>query len=131
MEGQSRYPLQKLEDYIIPRGLLYNAFSTYKRGPTKDYSKIYNKDGGSGLEQLINHFATCNTKRFNGGCLRCKRMWQLLRLHSLICIQFMQSSFVQVVDRMEHLVLEQEKQYPSGVYIEMHFFGAILDNIGS
>ncbi|KAL5544032.1 hypothetical protein UlMin_007816 [Ulmus minor] len=37
-----------------------------------------------GLQLLIRHFATCN-KRVNGGCLRCKRMWQLLRLHSSIC----------------------------------------------
>lgn len=37
-----------------------------------------------GLQLLIKHFATC-TKRMNGGCLRCKRMWQIFRLHSSIC----------------------------------------------
>lgn len=37
-----------------------------------------------GVQLLIKHFATCK-KRVNGGCLRCKRMWQLLRLHSSIC----------------------------------------------
>ncbi|KAI4343671.1 hypothetical protein L6164_010992 [Bauhinia variegata] len=37
-----------------------------------------------GLQILIRHFATCN-KRIGGGCLRCKRMWQLFRLHSSIC----------------------------------------------
>lgn len=37
-----------------------------------------------GLQLLIKHFAACK-KRVNGGCLRCKRMWQLLRLHSSIC----------------------------------------------
>ncbi|KAJ4712478.1 BTB/POZ and TAZ domain-containing protein [Melia azedarach] len=37
-----------------------------------------------GLQLLIRHFATCK-KRVNGGCSRCKRMWQLLRLHSSIC----------------------------------------------
>ncbi|CAI9112925.1 OLC1v1013434C2 [Oldenlandia corymbosa var. corymbosa] len=37
-----------------------------------------------GLQLLIKHFATCK-KRVNGGCVRCKRMWQLLRLHSSIC----------------------------------------------
>jgi hypothetical protein len=37
-----------------------------------------------GLQNSIRHFATCK-KRVNGGCIRCKRMWQLLRLHSSIC----------------------------------------------
>lgn len=39
-----------------------------------------------GLQLLIRHFAVCK-KRVNGNCLRCKRMWQLLRLHSSICDQ--------------------------------------------
>ncbi|MFS8024118.1 putative histone acetyltransferase transcription factor and/or regulators TAZ family [Helianthus anomalus] len=26
-------------------------------------------------------------KRVNGGCVRCKRMWQLFNLHSSICDQ--------------------------------------------
>ncbi|XP_073145988.1 BTB/POZ and TAZ domain-containing protein 1-like [Henckelia pumila] len=39
-----------------------------------------------GVQLLIKHFGTC-TKRVNGGCLRCKRMWQLFRLHSSICDQ--------------------------------------------
>lgn len=39
-----------------------------------------------GVQLLIRHFATCK-RRVNGGCLRCKRMWQLLRLHSSICDQ--------------------------------------------
>lgn len=38
------------------------------------------------LQVLILHFATCK-KRVNGGCLRCKRVWQLFRLHSCICQQ--------------------------------------------
>ncbi|PKI50365.1 hypothetical protein CRG98_029245 [Punica granatum] len=37
-----------------------------------------------GLQLLIRHFAGCKD-RVNGGCSRCKRMWQLLRLHSSIC----------------------------------------------
>ncbi|KAG2675988.1 hypothetical protein I3760_12G030700 [Carya illinoinensis] len=37
-----------------------------------------------GLQLLIHHFATCK-KRVNDSCLRCKRLWQLLRLHSSIC----------------------------------------------
>ncbi|KAL8230568.1 hypothetical protein R6Q57_000346 [Mikania cordata] len=37
-----------------------------------------------GLQLSIQHFATCN-KRVNGGCVRCKRMWQLFKLHASIC----------------------------------------------
>ncbi|XP_073279717.1 BTB/POZ and TAZ domain-containing protein 1-like [Primulina huaijiensis] len=39
-----------------------------------------------GVQLLIKHFGTC-AKRVNGGCFRCKRMWQLFRLHSSICDQ--------------------------------------------
>ncbi|CAJ1974995.1 unnamed protein product [Sphenostylis stenocarpa] len=38
-----------------------------------------------GVQVLIRHFATC--ERVKGGCLRCKRMWQLFRLHSSICLR--------------------------------------------
>ncbi|MFY2203336.1 BTB/POZ and TAZ domain-containing protein, partial [Escherichia coli] len=41
-----------------------------------------------GVQQLIQHFATCEKKKNRvpgGGCRRCGRMWQLLRLHSAIC----------------------------------------------
>lgn len=37
-----------------------------------------------GVQLLIRHFATCK-KRVKGDCCRCKRMWQLLRLHSAVC----------------------------------------------
>lgn len=37
-----------------------------------------------GLQLLIRHFATCK-KRVSHGCFRCKRMWQLLKLHSSLC----------------------------------------------
>ncbi|TKY55289.1 BTB/POZ and TAZ domain-containing protein 2 [Spatholobus suberectus] len=39
-----------------------------------------------GLQVLIRHFATCQ-RRVSGGCLQCKRMWQLFRLHSYVCHQ--------------------------------------------
>jgi len=38
-----------------------------------------------GLQNLIRHFATC--ERVKRRCLRCKRMWQLFRLHSSICLR--------------------------------------------
>ncbi|KAM1201120.1 hypothetical protein FF1_017429 [Malus domestica] len=37
-----------------------------------------------GLETLVRHFSSCKT-RVPGGCGHCKRMWQLLELHSRIC----------------------------------------------
>ncbi|KAK3014840.1 hypothetical protein RJ639_008767 [Escallonia herrerae] len=49
------------------------------KGPCSKFSTC------RGLQLLIQHFATC--KKRNGGCTRCKRMWQLLKLHSSICEQ--------------------------------------------
>ncbi|KAK8944031.1 BTB/POZ and TAZ domain-containing protein 1 [Platanthera guangdongensis] len=38
------------------------------------------------LQFLIRHFATCGKKLAGGGgCIQCKRMWQLFRLHSSLC----------------------------------------------
>ncbi|KAJ0755175.1 putative chromatin remodeling & transcription regulator BTB-POZ family [Helianthus annuus] len=37
-----------------------------------------------GLQLSIQHFANCK-KRVNGGCVRCKQMWQLFKLHASIC----------------------------------------------
>ncbi|XP_040999949.1 BTB/POZ and TAZ domain-containing protein 3-like [Juglans microcarpa x Juglans regia] len=37
-----------------------------------------------GLEMLVRHFSSCKT-RIPGGCAHCKRMWQLLELHSRMC----------------------------------------------
>lgn len=37
-----------------------------------------------GLETLVRHFSGCKA-RVSGGCLQCKRMWQLLELHSRMC----------------------------------------------
>ncbi|XP_076918982.1 BTB/POZ and TAZ domain-containing protein 1-like [Bidens hawaiensis] len=39
-----------------------------------------------GLQHSIYHFANCK-KRVGGGCVRCKRTWQLFRLHSSICLE--------------------------------------------
>ncbi|CAK7336590.1 unnamed protein product [Dovyalis caffra] len=49
-----------------------------KRDPCNKFSIC------EGLQLLIKHFAECKN-RVNGKCSRCKRMWQLLRLHSSIC----------------------------------------------
>ncbi|XP_024025455.1 BTB/POZ and TAZ domain-containing protein 4 isoform X2 [Morus notabilis] len=37
-----------------------------------------------GLESLVRHLAGCKS-RVPGGCIHCKRMWQLLELHSRLC----------------------------------------------
>ncbi|XP_023001280.1 BTB/POZ and TAZ domain-containing protein 1-like [Cucurbita maxima] len=57
----------------------YNVEPKKEREPCSHYSTCH------GLQLLIKHSATCK-KRTNGlGCGRCKRMWQLLKLHSSIC----------------------------------------------
>ncbi|XP_058094332.1 BTB/POZ and TAZ domain-containing protein 3 [Magnolia sinica] len=37
-----------------------------------------------GLELLVRHFSSCK-RQVPGGCVHCKRMWQLLELHSCMC----------------------------------------------
>ncbi|XP_011002949.1 PREDICTED: BTB/POZ and TAZ domain-containing protein 1-like isoform X1 [Populus euphratica] len=54
--------------------------SNKRRGPCNKFSTC------EGLQLLIKHFALCKN-RVNGKCSRCKRMGQLLRLHSSICDQ--------------------------------------------
>ncbi|KDP30995.1 hypothetical protein JCGZ_11371 [Jatropha curcas] len=58
----------------------YDVHPTKNRGPCSKFSTC------QGIQLLIKHFATCKN-RVNGGCSRCKRMWQLLRLHSSMCDQ--------------------------------------------
>jgi len=58
----------------------YDMEPTKNRGPCGKFATC------QGLQFLIRHFATCK-RRISGGCSRCKRMWQLLRLHSSICDQ--------------------------------------------
>ncbi|KAH0850389.1 hypothetical protein HID58_095546 [Brassica napus] len=69
---------------VGPSSNLDNKKSTsqVKTGPCSAFSTCY------GLQLLIRHFAICK-KRVDGKvvCLRCKRMIQLLRLHSSICDQ--------------------------------------------
>ncbi|CAN1335073.1 BTB/POZ and TAZ domain-containing protein 2, partial [Linum perenne] len=60
-----------------------------------------------GVQLLFKHFATC-MKRVNGGCSRCKRMWQLLRLHASICDQH--DSCKVPLCRQFKLKMQQEKK---------------------
>ncbi|XP_057514175.1 BTB/POZ and TAZ domain-containing protein 1-like [Actinidia eriantha] len=58
----------------------------YDMDPSKNKGQCSKFATCQGLQNLIRHFATCK-RRANGGCSRCKRMWQLFRLHSSICDQ--------------------------------------------
>ncbi|KAK8547911.1 hypothetical protein V6N13_123334 [Hibiscus sabdariffa] len=59
----------------------YDVKPANKPGPCNKYATCH------GVQLLIKHLAFCK-RRVNGeGCSRCKRMWQLLRLHSSICDQ--------------------------------------------
>lgn len=44
-----------------------------------------NYEACKGLESLVRHFAGCKL-RVPGGCVHCKRMWQLLELHARLCV---------------------------------------------
>ncbi|XVE56671.1 hypothetical protein DITRI_Ditri04bG0029300 [Diplodiscus trichospermus] len=59
----------------------YDVEPTKKTGPCNKYTTC------QGVQLLIKHFALCKRRANEGGCSRCKRMWQLLRLHSSICDQ--------------------------------------------
>ncbi|KAE8721539.1 BTB/POZ and TAZ domain-containing protein 2 [Hibiscus syriacus] len=57
----------------------YDVKPAKKPGPCNKYATCH------GVQLLIKHFALCKRRVNGGGCSRCKRMWQLLRLHSSIC----------------------------------------------
>lgn len=50
----------------------------------KEDQEPCNYEACKGLESLVRHFAGCKM-RVPGGCVHCKRMWQLLELHSRLC----------------------------------------------
>ncbi|KAH1113568.1 hypothetical protein J1N35_006946 [Gossypium stocksii] len=50
----------------------------------KDDQKPCTYEACKGIELLVRHFASCKL-RAPGGCIHCKRMWQLLELHSRLC----------------------------------------------
>lgn len=60
--------------HVVP----YDMDPDKHKGPCTKFSTC------KGIQLLIKHFGTCKN-RANSGCSRCKRMWQLFRLHSLIC----------------------------------------------
>ncbi|WOK96502.1 BTB/POZ and TAZ domain-containing protein 3 [Canna indica] len=66
-----------------------------------------------GLESLVRHFSNCRI-RVPGGCAQCKRMWQLLELHSQMCSE---PDFCKVPlcrhfkDKMKHLSKKEEHKW--------------------
>ncbi|CAN0900884.1 BTB/POZ and TAZ domain-containing protein 1 [Linum grandiflorum] len=66
-----------------------------------------------GVQLLIKHFASCK-KRMNGGCSRCKRMLQLLRLHASICHQH--HSCKVPLCRQYKMRMQQEKKGDESVW---------------
>ncbi|XP_051123206.1 BTB/POZ and TAZ domain-containing protein 1-like isoform X2 [Andrographis paniculata] len=56
----------------------------YDMDPSKHKSPCSKFSTCQGIQLLIKHFGACKD-RVNGGCSRCKRMWQLFKLHSSIC----------------------------------------------
>ncbi|WOK96589.1 BTB/POZ and TAZ domain-containing protein 1-like [Canna indica] len=67
-----------------------------------------------GLRQLIRHFAACDREK-RRGCWRCKRLWQLLRLHASICDELDDTSCkvplcVQFKKRMQQRDGEEEEE---------------------
>ncbi|KAL7101501.1 hypothetical protein ACP275_08G057700 [Erythranthe tilingii] len=52
--------------------------------PPKDDNTPCPYSACKGLEALVRHFAECKMRR-PGGCVHCKRMWQILELHSRLC----------------------------------------------
>ncbi|CAN8254898.1 unnamed protein product [Cochlearia groenlandica] len=82
-----------------------NEKSTHieKSKPCKAFSTCY------GLQLLIRHFAICKKRTSEKGCIRCKRMLQILRLHSSICDQH-DSCRVPLCRQFRKRVLEQDKK---------------------
>lgn len=56
----------------------------HDKAPKKDMSPCRYASTCMALESLLRHFAGCKM-RVRGGCIHCKRMWQLFKLHSHLC----------------------------------------------
>ncbi|KAL4584852.1 hypothetical protein LXL04_009462 [Taraxacum kok-saghyz] len=69
-------------EHICTEGCL--SVGPYDKKPSKNMSPCSKFSTCQGLQLSIRHVAKCR-KRVNGGCVRCKRMWQLFKLHSSIC----------------------------------------------
>ncbi|GAA0140916.1 hypothetical protein LIER_02179 [Lithospermum erythrorhizon] len=56
----------------------------HKKPSEKEQGACHHDPACKGLELLLRHFGGCK-KRVHGGCVQCRRMWQLLDLHSHLC----------------------------------------------
>ncbi|KAG0483322.1 hypothetical protein HPP92_011406 [Vanilla planifolia] len=52
----------------------------------KDTQLVCNFPACKGVETLFRHFSTCKARSL-GRCAHCKRLWQLLELHSRMCLE--------------------------------------------
>nr|XP_010908694.1 BTB/POZ and TAZ domain-containing protein 3 isoform X2 [Elaeis guineensis] len=79
----------------------------------KDNQAACNFSACKGLELLVRHFSVCKT-RVPGGCAHCKRMWQLLELHSCMCSET-HSCKVPLCrhfkDKMQHISKKEELKW--------------------
>ncbi|CAH1440562.1 unnamed protein product [Lactuca virosa] len=69
-------------EYICTEGCI--SVGPCNKEPTKNMYPCSKFSTCQGLQLSIQHVAHCK-KRMNGGCVRCKRRWQLFKLHSSIC----------------------------------------------
>ncbi|XP_071711416.1 BTB/POZ and TAZ domain-containing protein 1-like [Rutidosis leptorrhynchoides] len=69
-------------EHICTEGCI--SVGPYDKKPCKNGTRCSKFSICQGLQLTIHHFANCK-KRVNGGCVRCKRMWQLFKLHASIC----------------------------------------------
>ncbi|CAN8328351.1 unnamed protein product [Cochlearia groenlandica] len=63
----------------------------------------------NGVENLLKHLAVCKLRSIPGGCSRCKRMWQLLELHSRICVDSQQCKVPLCSDLKERMKKQSRK----------------------
>lgn len=79
----------------------------------KDNQATCNFSACKGLESLVRHFSGCKT-RVPGGCAHCKRMWQLLELHSRMCSETYSCKVPlcrHFKDKMQHLSKKEELKW--------------------
>ncbi|XP_008807256.1 BTB/POZ and TAZ domain-containing protein 3-like [Phoenix dactylifera] len=79
----------------------------------KDNQATCNFSACKGLESLVRHFSCCKT-RVPGGCAHCKRMWQLLELHSRMCSEPGSCKVPlcrRFKDKMQHLSRKEEMKW--------------------
>ncbi|KAI3807000.1 hypothetical protein L1987_22920 [Smallanthus sonchifolius] len=81
-EAESLSEAMDCLQHICTEGCI--SVGPYDKEPSKNIAPCTKFSTCQGLQHAIQHFASCN-KRVNRDCIRCKRIWQLFKLHSSIC----------------------------------------------